>query len=398
MNMNEQKNVSSQFQRELRLFIAASFAIGMAYSLFDAVFNNFLSQNFALTGFQRSFLEFPRELPGFLVAFVSALLWFLCSRRLGAIAMLFGAVGSVLVGFASPTYGVMTLWLFVYSLGQHIFLPISSTIAMELAKEGNAGRRLGQVNAIRNVATIVGSFLVFLGFKFLGFGFGQVFAAAALLFIAAGGFLFAMTPQRTPPSAMYLTFHREYRLFYLLSILYGSRKQLFVTFAPWVLVAVFHQPTQTLAKLLTLGGVIGILFQPLLGWATDRLGERFVLTAEAALLIVVCFGYGFGSSLFAERAAFLIACACFLLDQMLMSVNMARATYMRKIALESAHIQPSLTLSVTIDHLFSISIALLGGKIWNAFGFRYVFLMGAVIALVNLVAVQFIRVPKNNHR
>ena len=102
------------------------------------------SSKFALTGFQRSFLEFPRELPGFLVVFVSAALWFLCSRRLGVVAMIFGAVGAVLIGFASSSYGVMIVWLFIYSLGNHLFMPIASTIGMELAREGQDGRRLGQ--------------------------------------------------------------------------------------------------------------------------------------------------------------------------------------------------------------------------------------------------------------
>ena len=71
----------SRVPRELRLFVGASLAMGAAYSIFDATFNNFLDERFVLTGFQRSFLEFPRELPGFLVVFVSAMLWFLCSRN-----------------------------------------------------------------------------------------------------------------------------------------------------------------------------------------------------------------------------------------------------------------------------------------------------------------------------
>ena len=119
--------------RELGLFLLASFAMGMAYSIFDAVFNNFLNERFALTGFQRSFLEFPRELPGVLVVFVTAGLSFLCSRRLGVVAMLLGLAGTLLVGFASPTYGIMLMPLFIYSLGQHhIALLWSGTLTLTL--------------------------------------------------------------------------------------------------------------------------------------------------------------------------------------------------------------------------------------------------------------------------
>jgi Na+/melibiose symporter-like transporter len=142
-----------QASRQLALFATASLAMGMAYSIFDATFNNFLNDNFSLTGFQRSFLEFPRELPGVLVVFVSALLWFLCSRRLGAWSLVLGAIGAVLIGFFSSSYALMIVWLFIYSMGQHIFIPISTTIGMDLAREGQSGRRLGQLNAIRNLAT-----------------------------------------------------------------------------------------------------------------------------------------------------------------------------------------------------------------------------------------------------
>src|SRR5512143_2376613 len=133
--------------RELILFAAATLVLGMAFSIVDATFNNFLNNKFELTGFQRSFLEFPRELPGFLVVFVSAALWFFCSRRLSVVAMMLGAVGAVMMGFVSPGYGVMIVWLFLYSMGNHLFMPLSSTIGMELAHEGQDGRRLGQLNS-----------------------------------------------------------------------------------------------------------------------------------------------------------------------------------------------------------------------------------------------------------
>ncbi|HEX2979420.1 MAG TPA: hypothetical protein VHO48_04060, partial [Anaerolineaceae bacterium] len=90
-------NWLKQVSRELKLFAAASLSMGMAYSIVDATFNNFINERFSLSGFERSFLEIPRELPGFLVVFVSALLWFLCSRRLGGFAMLLGAAGALLI-------------------------------------------------------------------------------------------------------------------------------------------------------------------------------------------------------------------------------------------------------------------------------------------------------------
>jgi predicted MFS family arabinose efflux permease len=382
-----------RISRELALFAIATFSMGIAYSLFDSVFNNFLNENFTLSGFTRSFLELPRELPGFLVVFVSALFWFLCSRRLGALAMLLGMVGALLIGFASSSYMLMVVWLFIYSMGQHLFMPIAASIGMELAREGQAGQRLGQLNAVRTVAAISGSALVFLGFKYFGMTFQNTFALTALGLGIAALLMFSMKRAEVQPPSLYLKLRKEYRLYYFLAVLYGSRKQLFITFAPWVLITIYNQPTQTIATLITIGGLIGILFQPLLGWAVDHLGERFILAGEAVMLIFVCFGYGFAKNIFPLDTAFLIACVCYLLDQMLMSVGIARSTYIKKIALDPADVQPALTVSVTIDHIFSIAVALLGGLIWNRFGFQYVFLMGVFIAVINFFTALQVRVP-----
>ena len=386
----------TNISRELALFITASFAVGMAASLVDSTLNNFLNDTFSLNGFQRSFLEIPREFPGVIVLFVSAALWFLGSRRLGGFAMLLAALGIFLIGFSSSNYGLMVLFLFIYSNGNHLFMPVATTIGMELAADGRTGRRLGQLNAIRNLATIAGSFLVFIGFKFLNFTYQHSFTIAALVFTVAAVLMFLMKPEKSAPPKTFLKLRKEYTLVYALAVLAGSRKQIFITFAPWVIVTIFNKPTQTIATLVTIGGVIGILFQPFLGRAIDRYGERLILSAEAVALIFVCLGYGFSRSIFPENVAFIIVCICYLLDQMLFSVSMARSTYMKKIALDPADIQPALSASISIDHVFSISVALLGGVIWNNFGFQYVFLLGMLIAVVNFFVARRIVIPQSS--
>ena len=379
--------------RDLALFFVVSFGIGLAGSLVDSTFNNFLNDSYVLTGFQRSFLEIPRELPGFLVVFVSALFWSIGSRKMGVLAMALYAIGVFLIGTISTTYAVMVIFLFINSLGLHLFIPVQTTIGMELAADGRTGRRLGQLNAVRNLAMIVGSGLVFIGFKLLHFTYTHTFVIAAVILGVAAVLMSQLKKQKVEPQKSFLKLRKEYGLFYILAVLFGSRKQLFITFAPWVIVTIFHKPTQTIATLMLIGGVIGILFQPFLGRAIDRFGERTILMMEALIFIVVCLGYGFSGTLFSENTAFIITCLCYLTDQVLMSVGMARSTYIKKIALQASDIQPALSASVTIDHLFSICIALLGGVIWSAFGYQYVFLAGTVIAALNFIFAARIRIP-----
>lgn len=391
--VNTQKSIFRFIHRDLLLFISTISAVAFADSIFNSVFNNFLNETFTLDSFNRTFLEFPRESGGFLVVFVSATLFFVRSRRLAFIATLCGAVGLTMMALFSVTFHWMFVWLFIFSLGQHMFMPLNTSIAMELAEEGKTGRRLGQLNAIRNAAAITGSFFIFLGFKYFHFDFELSFLIAASFYLIAALLLFSMKPGNAHPAAVHLKFHKEYRLYYWLSILFGTRKQIFLTFAPWVLVTVFKQPTAILATLLTIAGITGILFQPILGRVIDSWGEKTVLALEAFFLIFVCMGYGFSKDTFSPHTAFLIACVCFIADQLLMSVGMARATYLKKIAVHPSHITPTLTMAVTLDHIFSISIALLGGLVWAKWGYQTVFLCGAGIAMVNLVSTMFIKVP-----
>jgi predicted MFS family arabinose efflux permease len=379
--------------RDFLLFAVAASLCAFAQSSVNAVFNNFVNDTYAIGDFQRGLLEVPREVPGFLVVFVSAVLYLMSPRRLAALANLLAALGIAGIALFSSRYGAMLAWLFLFSIGQHLFIPLTSGITLDLAPEGKAGRRLGQLTGAMNLAGIAGSLLVLVGFRALGFGFRTAFGVAAVTFLAASLLLRTMRAEATPPEKTRFVLRREYRLFYWLNVLYGTRKQIFLTFSPWVLVTIFKQPTDRVAGLLFAGGVIGIVFNPLLGRAIDRLGERFILMAEAVVLVFVCLGYGFARRWFSADVAMVVASACFVLDQLLMSVSMARATYLKKIAVQPGDVSQTLMMGVTIDHAFSILIALAGGLIWTRLGFEYVFLLGAVIAGVNLYSASRLRVP-----
>jgi predicted MFS family arabinose efflux permease len=392
--LRQTKKTLSKVPRDLQLFLAATFVFGFSQSIVNTTFNNFLNETFFISNLQRGVLELPRELPGLLTVVVSAILFFLCSRRQAALANVLCAVGILFIGFYSPTFSVMLIWLFIFSIGQHLFLPLNQSIGMELAVGGQTGRRLGQLNAVANVASIIGSLIIFIGFQYLHFNFQISYATAFVGFLAVAVLIFMMQKDRPVPVKMKFRLRREYTLYYWLTVLYGTRKQLFLTFAPWVLVTVFNQKTQVLATLLTIGGAIGILFIPVLGKAIDRFGERSIIATEAIVLIFICIGYGFSRNIFSETTALYMVFFCYIIDQMLVAVSMARATYLQKIALVPEDVSQTLTMGVSIDHIFSISIALMGGFVWSKWGYQYIFLAGAVIALINFISALQIKTKR----
>ncbi len=375
-------------------YFIAIVCMGLAGAMVDSSFNNFLKSSWDIGGLARSGLELPREVPGFLNVFVAALLAFLPGRRIGAIAFALQAAGIALLGLFSPTFSAMTGWLFMYSLGQHVFLPLQQSIGMELAAEGGEGTLLGKANAVKNLAQLAGGAAVFIGFGMFGLSFKFNFILTALVLLGGTAALALMSAPPKDRKAPALVLKKRYGLFYLLSILYGTRKQLFITFAPWVIVSVYGKPTSVMAALYFAGGLAGVVFQPIIGKAVDTLGERFILGLEAFILIPVCLFYGLARFLFPEDIAFAVVCVCYVADSLLMSFGMARSVWLKKTAETPADVAPTLAMGISIDHVFSISVALLSGLVWDRFGYQWVFLTGVVIAVVNFIATRWVRVPK----
>lgn len=377
--------------RDTKLFVMAVLIFSFCGGIYETIFNNFLNDNFQISNLQRTLLEFPREMPGVLMVFVAALLFFLNTRKLAMLSFLIAGTGLIFMGTLSINYHVMLIWLFTFSLGQHIFLPLNSAIVMELAEKGNDGKRLGQIQSLRNFAVIIGAFFVSLGFKYFGLNYKISMIMAGILIIGAAFLINSMSGGVKSNKGSHLKFKKRFSLYYVLTSLYGMRKQIFITFAPWALVTTFQKPVTYIANLMIIGSIIGIFLQPYVGKVIDKYGEKLVLSFEAFVFIFVCLLYGFSPDMFGKEIAVMIISICYILDQTLMSLGIARATYIKKIAIDKEEISNTLSLGLSIDHVFAISIAMLGGLMWNTLGYKFVFIMGAFISLLNYFAARRIK-------
>jgi MFS family permease len=372
------------------LFMLASAVLGISQSIDSSVFNNFLNDTFHIAVTQRALLEIPREFPGFMVVFVSGILLFLGDARIAAVANILAALGMMGLGLLSSSYGTMIVCLTIYSMGQHLFMPVSNSIVMNLSNKSNMGKRLGQINGLNTAVFLVTSLVTALIFKNIKVNYKAAFVVGSLAFLVSSMLIMFMTPHRENKKTKRLIIKKEYTLFYILSILYGARKQIFITFGPWVLIKEFGQGVSTFALLGFFIAGIGIFFKPALGYLIDKFGERYVLAGEAATLILICLGYAFSKDFFVsigkENMALYFICGCYVIDQLLAAVGMARSTYLKKIAVVPEDVSPTLSMGISIDHMVSMTIPFLGGYLWTVLGYKYVFIGGSVIALINLFA------------
>lgn len=386
------KNISTP----LILFAISTLMMGIYSGLYDPSFNNYLAQVHNVSEVTRGALEFPRELPGFLVVFIFTALLFLADTRIASVSTLLVALALWGQGFLAPNITMVVVWMFIWSTGAHLYMAMTQPIALRLATEGQEGRRLGQLGSLEALGAILGMIVVYWGASRYHISFSVLFGIAGGCALLASIGLFLIKPQPLTNVSRRLVFKKKYTLFYILNILFGARKQIFLTFAPWVLIKVFHANIETFAILGFIGTVLSIFFRPLLGRAIDSWGERRIITMESCMLIIISILYGFSPGWFPTQVAMLIIMACFICDQLLFSVRIARTTYLARIADGPEDIASTISMGLSMDHAVSMLIPLGGGLLWAHYSYLPVFLVSGGLAVCNLLVASFIPDRQNN--
>ena len=386
------------------LFTAIIALTGLGLGLSDAVFPNYYKDAYNVDAFQRGLIELPRELPGIICVFIVSLLGFLGDIRLSMIAQVLTVVGLTVLGILTPSFGVMLFFLFLFSLGQHMFMPLSDSLGMSLATQGSVGSVLGRLNGARTAFTMLAGILVFVGFRQGFFSFTtpikSIFLVAAAVFGIVFFLLLKMRKQIgevTTQQKFRLIIRKEYSIFYLLAALYGARKQIMIVYGPWVLIELLGFKADTMAILAIAGAAVGIFFMPAVGRWIDKHGTAQIMTIEACAFLVIYSAYGVLSGalsmggLAATGFAIAVAFVINMADRMTMQFGMVRAVYMRSVAVSPDEVTPTLSAGMSLDHVLSILSAIFCGWLWKTVGPQYVFVFAALLSLGNMFVARRIK-------
>jgi hypothetical protein len=380
-------------------FLIAAALTALGSGLSESLFGNYYKEVYDVTAAQRGFIEFPREIPGLIAVVVISMFAFMGEIRLAIVAQILSIAGLILLGVFTPPFSIMLVFLFVNSMGMHLYMPLKDSIGLNIIGSENTGRQFGVVNAVRTGAAFIAGLVVFIGFRsgFFHFSGGiiHIFLIATVFF---AGVIFILIRIRKyigdPPintGKNRFLFRKEYKFYYILASLHGAHKQIAGVFGPWVLIDILLRQADTLAVLGMLGSFLGIFFIPMAGRMTDRFGVRTMMFVEgfSFIAIYVLFGIVSGGLMSGFFAAVgipvILVYILFIIDRMTMQLGMIRTLYLRTIARDPAEISPTLSTGMSIDHVISIVGAFLGGLAWSAWGPQYVFYIAAIISLGNVL-------------
>lgn len=379
---------SAEAQRGFMLMTLTTVLASFAMSGQQAVVTNFFENELRLAGPQFGYITAIREIPGFLIIFLTALFYRLSLPRLTALALTTLAIGYALFSIATD-FATVTPWVILSSMGYHTWLQTQHALAMSVTTENKSGAILGHVTALGNLGGLVAMIIMAVGFYLNLMTFASAFWLTALASLAAGIMIFsfpslrngvphAVTTQREP-----IVIHKDYRFYYMLNLLDGGRQQIFFSFGLWVLAHKFNLDVTRLTMILIGVSLVNTLIGRRVGKLIDRYGERPMLAVANVLYVVALTGYAFSDNIW-------VLVACYTVYSVIFPISWVGAnTYLRKIA-SHQDIAPSIAMGLTMQHVAAVIVPLATGYILNFYGYQIPFMIASAFAIITMISTRFI--------
>ena len=373
--------ISTEFGRRMYLFLfILTFANTVGFQAWSIMCTNFAVDVVGLNAAQLGMIHSVREVPGLLTALVIALLYLMREETLAAFAVLALGLGVLLTGMF-PSYGGMLFTTLLLSTGFHFFEANSQSLILQTYDARTAPLVMGRLRGLTAGGNLLAGVFILSCSSFLAFP--QMYLVVGGLAFCAAFYALLRRPDCSslPKQRTGVVLKSRYWLFYALTILSGARRQIFTVFSVLLLVERFGYSIAGIAVLFTINNSINWFLNPLIGKAINAWGERRLLTLEYVAVLGIFAGYALLDN-------HLAVCILYIIDQMVFNFAIAVRTFFQKIAAPE-DIAPSMAVSVTINHIAAVGVPAVGGMLWLV-DYRIPFWMGAGLALVSLLLVQYI--------
>ena len=367
----------------LLFLLVSTVASNAGIQAWQTLINNFAVESARLGADSIGFIQSIREVPGFLSMLVIYVLLILSEQRAASLAILVLGLGLTATGYF-PSFWGLTATTLIMSAGFHYYEPLNQSLTLQHFNTFEAPVVLSRIRAVAALANIaVGILIHFLADSM---GYKGMFALVGVLvgLVGVWGLFKKPCETNTTPQKKKMYLRRKYWLYYLLTFLEGSRRQIFIVFAVYLLVKKFDYSIQSITVLFVVNNAINYFLNPTIGRAINRFGERQLLTIEYAGMIAVFLTYAYTDS-------HIVAGIMFVLDYLLFNFNVGVRTYYQKIAAPE-DMASGMALGFTINHIAAVVVPVLGGMLWMV-DYKIPFFIGVGLGVLSLAFTQMIRVP-----
>ncbi len=401
--------------KNLKLFSLLVVLIGFT-SAADAFMANYFYEVYNADAFLRGIIEFPRELPGVVQMFVIGFLATMGNTKKAVLSQFLLGIGFLVLGFWTPPFAMMCVFLFIYSLGVHLYMPLHDAIAVEMSEVGKSGTLLGRMNSIKTTSTMVMTIFVYFGFHYGFLNFESPILIYILfgifgLICAFGFYILSEREEIKEQEEKYksqdgvkkkfnIKLRKEYKFYYMLATLNGVQKQIMLVFGPWVLIDILKTETDTIILLNIIASACSIFALKYIGILADKVGIRKMMFADAFTFVFVYLAYGYLCGAITEgriasgTMALVLVSILFISDRISMNFGMVRTLYLKNIAVEGDNIADTISLGISMDHVVAITCAMLSGIIWQTVGPQYVFYLTALLSVANVIIAKRVEIKE----
>ena len=381
-----QADLGDAARRGFVLLALMQIAFGMALTAQQNIVVNYFNDVLKFSTPEFGYITAIREIPGFLIIFLSAVVYRVSLQRVTAGALVLLGVAYMCFGLSNSFWTVVP-WVVLSSIGYHTVLQTQNALALNLTGEKKSGAILGWMSGMNQTGSLIGLVMILVTFAAGILGFRSAFVVLGIVSILGAVAVFGFphlhdgVEQQVAAKRDPVVLKRDYRFYYWLSLIDGARQQIFFSFGLMVLVKFYGLSVEQVSALLIVVTLAAALLGPTIGRLIDTQGERRLLSWVNVAYIVALGGYAFTSNVF-------VASACYIIYTFISPLSaMAASTYLRKIA-TPADIAPSFAMGTTMQHAAAIVVPLSTGFILNYVGYQVPFMIACVFAFVAIVVTQ----------
>ncbi|RVU83707.1 MFS transporter [Leucothrix sargassi] len=366
---------------EILLYLMAA-SMPFSFGVWMALLNNFAIEQAAFTGADMGILQSLREIPGFLSFAVVFLLLIFREQTLAILSLLILGLGVVLTGFF-PSFWGLCITTMIMSIGFHYFEAVNQSLQLQWLDKDKAPELLGKLISVGACSSLLAYSMVYITLELFDLSMMTLYiigGSVTMTIAAFAWFQFPHFPAKVEQNKS-LVLRKRYWLYYLLVFMSGSRRQIFVVFAGFLMVEKFGFSASQVALMFLANMVANIYIAPKIGKLISFIGERQTLTLEYVGLILVFVGYAL-----VESAAW--AVVLYILDHLFFAMAIALKTYFQKIA-DPADIAPTAGVSFSISHIAAVVVPVVFGYIWLVSP-SAVFYAGAIMAAISLILARVV--------